>query len=663
MIRRYRKTSFERRGASVRALAGSAVLAACLLALLLAVPTGFTEAGSTARRAGSGVTEVGETIRVLMPDGSVQVMYMDDYLKGVVPSEVGADWPYDALCAQAVAARCFAATADRHLSQGADVCTTTHCQVYKSARYQATDLAVDSTHKVAALYGDEIIQSYFFGHCDGHTRNSEDVWGGYLPYCRSVSCPCGNTTMYGHGVGMCQEGARTLAGSGWDYADILKHYYTGVEVRSTEPAAMEWHFAEGTTRPGFVTYLCLGNPGESEALVTVRYLLEEGENKDVSYAVPAHSRTTIDAAADIGTGRDFSSQVISTNGVGIVAERPMYFDYRGFTGGHDTVGSAHLRPTWYFAEGTTRADYDTYLCVGNPSETDAKVTVTFLFESGGTQAVSAAVPARSRKTIDVEAEIGAEKDFSCVVESTNGVGLVVERPMYFKYGGVWDGGHDALGSLSTRPSWYFAEGSTRAGFATYLCLSNPSGADSTVRVEYLVAGGGNVSAELIVPAMSRRTVNAQDGLGAGRDFATRVTSTNGVGVVAERPMYFNYGGALTGGSDTVGTSHPRATWSFAEGTTRPGFDTYLCLANPSEKGAQVRITYMKGDGTTAQQDVLVDAVSRTTVSAKDALGTGDDPSHDFGISVQVTNNVGIIVERPMYFDYAGWTGGHVAMGH
>jgi peptidoglycan hydrolase-like amidase len=69
----------------------------------------------------SSVTEIPETLRVLMPDNSVRTMYMDDYLKGVLPAEMGSTWPYDALCAQAVAARCYAATAHRHPAQGADV--------------------------------------------------------------------------------------------------------------------------------------------------------------------------------------------------------------------------------------------------------------------------------------------------------------------------------------------------------------------------------------------------------------------------------------------------------------------------------------------------------------------------------------------------------------
>ena len=36
---------------------------------------------------------------------------------------------------------------------------------------------------------------------------------------------------YGHGIGMSQSGAKGMAEAGFDYEEILKHYYTGVEVR------------------------------------------------------------------------------------------------------------------------------------------------------------------------------------------------------------------------------------------------------------------------------------------------------------------------------------------------------------------------------------------------------------------------------------------------
>ena len=38
---------------------------------------------------------------------------------------------------------------------------------------------------------------------------------------------------YGHGVGMSQAGAQELALRGYDYVDILKHYYTGVSIEKS----------------------------------------------------------------------------------------------------------------------------------------------------------------------------------------------------------------------------------------------------------------------------------------------------------------------------------------------------------------------------------------------------------------------------------------------
>ena len=185
--------------------------------------------------AASAVTQVPGTVRVLMPDGTVVAMPMDEYLKGVVPHEMPPHWPIEALKAQAIAARSYAATRRGHPDEGADVCTTVHCQVWAATHYDTTDQAIDDTHGVTAKYDGNIIYAFFFGHCDGHTRNSEDVWGGYLPYCRSVPCPGGFTFMWGHGVGLCQEGSRVFAEQGYNHRDILTHYYTGTTVDSPTP--------------------------------------------------------------------------------------------------------------------------------------------------------------------------------------------------------------------------------------------------------------------------------------------------------------------------------------------------------------------------------------------------------------------------------------------
>lgn len=172
-------------------------------------------------------------IRVLMPDGDVRVMGLEEYLQGVLPEEMGDDAPMEAFKAQAVAARCYAAVAaakPRHGTKGADVCTTTHCQVWSPRTYPSSDEAVEDTAGIVAMHGDEVIQGFHFAHCDGHTRNSEDVWVRTLRYCRSVPCIRPYPSLRGHGVGMCQEGAKAMAEQGATYVDILTHYYTDIQV-------------------------------------------------------------------------------------------------------------------------------------------------------------------------------------------------------------------------------------------------------------------------------------------------------------------------------------------------------------------------------------------------------------------------------------------------
>ncbi|HUS70770.1 MAG TPA: SpoIID/LytB domain-containing protein [Anaerolineae bacterium] len=181
--------------------------------------------------------DVPNDIKVLMPDGSVKVMRLEQYLRGVLPQEMGPDAPEEALKAQAVAARCFSAYSvahPRHEAQGADVCTEKHCQGWSAQTHTTTDQAVAETEDVVALHGDEVIQAFYFAFCDGHTRNSEDVWVRALPYCRSVSCVKPYPTMNGHGVGMCQQGAMAMADQGATYVDILEHYYTDVRIVGTD---------------------------------------------------------------------------------------------------------------------------------------------------------------------------------------------------------------------------------------------------------------------------------------------------------------------------------------------------------------------------------------------------------------------------------------------
>src|SRR5574342_625613 len=74
---------------------------------------------------------VPNTIRVLTTNGRVQEMKLETYLAGAVAMAIGTSAPLEALKAQAVASRTYAARARRHIDLNADVCTTVHCQKWK----------------------------------------------------------------------------------------------------------------------------------------------------------------------------------------------------------------------------------------------------------------------------------------------------------------------------------------------------------------------------------------------------------------------------------------------------------------------------------------------------------------------------------------------------
>lgn len=277
-----------------------------------------------------------ETIKVhLTKEDKIIEIPMEDYVKSVVSGEMPASFDIEALKAQAIAARTFVSS--RKLTpcsqgKGADVCDSTHCQVYidKEERigkwkeegienWDKIESAVDSTKGLVLTYKDELVKyPQFFSTSSGKTENSIDVFSGDIPYLVSKESPgeeiapkyaedfpftldefiekvnskyekanltkenissnieiisrsdaggikeirlgeervkgldfrlyLGLTSTnfeysivdnniifkckgYGHGVGMSQWGANVMAKDNKNYEEILKHYYTGIDLK------------------------------------------------------------------------------------------------------------------------------------------------------------------------------------------------------------------------------------------------------------------------------------------------------------------------------------------------------------------------------------------------------------------------------------------------
>jgi stage II sporulation protein D len=114
---------------------------------------------------------------------------LDDYLYGVLPGEVGSNWPLEALKAQAVAARTYAAFRAEHTdSRLFDLDDSTRSQVYfgTSKESAKTDKAVDATSGLILSWQGRPAEAFFHSNCGGHTADSAQVWGHSLPYLRGV---------------------------------------------------------------------------------------------------------------------------------------------------------------------------------------------------------------------------------------------------------------------------------------------------------------------------------------------------------------------------------------------------------------------------------------------------------------------------------------------
>ena len=162
-------------------------------------------------------------IRIIMPAGNVVHMDMEEYLKGVVCVEMYTSWPMEALKAQAIAARTYAAWyVINNDGRGSWDCTTTTAyQAYVSWRNTRTNQAVEATRGITGGTRDTALirKTYFSSSCGGHTLNN---WG--PSWLRSTACPCGRGVL-GHRNGLCQYGAKALAEMGYTCFQILDFYY------------------------------------------------------------------------------------------------------------------------------------------------------------------------------------------------------------------------------------------------------------------------------------------------------------------------------------------------------------------------------------------------------------------------------------------------------
>lgn len=126
----------------------------------------------------------------------VNRIHIEEYLRGVVPSEMSPSFPIEALKAQAICSRSFAyANINKMASKGYNLDDTSVCQVYFGTMKEdsRTDIAVRETAGTVALYEGKVANTIFYSQSYGWTENSSDIWGGGQPYLTSVFDPYGGS--------------------------------------------------------------------------------------------------------------------------------------------------------------------------------------------------------------------------------------------------------------------------------------------------------------------------------------------------------------------------------------------------------------------------------------------------------------------------------------
>ena len=269
-------------------------------------------------------------------EDKIEEFPLEEYLLGVVAAEMPGSFPDEALKAQAIAARThivsrvLAGESNDSAHKGAAVCTDpAHCKAWTDFEAlkkewekagenygEKIENAVRSTSGEIILYDGKPISAVYYSMSSGNTENASDVWGGDVPYLKSVNSSFDenapnfnsaasfttdefkrvilkenseanlgenpelwigeiktsqgggvleieiggkyfkgtrirtlfslrshnftiavadgivtfNVKGYGHGVGMSQWGCNFLAKEGKNCYDILKYYYSGVEI-------------------------------------------------------------------------------------------------------------------------------------------------------------------------------------------------------------------------------------------------------------------------------------------------------------------------------------------------------------------------------------------------------------------------------------------------
>jgi len=370
---------------------------------------------------------------------------------------------------------------------------------------------------------------------------------------------------------------RKLPGTG-DYAAVFQCLTPGTDIYversvywgpnlegSTGATAINtlsqrWMFAEGS-RGGeiFANYFMLFNPTAAAISVKGEFYSPNGILYAADYIVGPQQRVTVDAGAIPAlAGADFASTFTSQGF--FMAERAMYWgeNYSNrlpWIGGTATVGATGPSPQWFFAEGASAHNFETFYLLLNPNPYAIVVNAAFMVETAGTHYRSYLVGPNARRTVYLNQELPFAGSVASQFASTDG--FLAERSIYWGPGRVE--GTNVMGAIGAAREWHLPEGATGGMFKNYVMLQNPMPQFGVfVDISLFVEGHPRritlpENERIFLPASSRLTIDGHDllaraeradglppGTLAGRSYSVRARVFGGGVIVAEHVLYWNF---------------------------------------------------------------------------------------------------------------------------
>ena len=120
----------------------------------------------------------------------INILPFEKYIEGVVSSEIGEEWELEALKAQAVISRTYAAFFKTiNTGKNYHITSSTLHQLYKGENTDSlVAYAVKATEGEILTYENFPIKAFYHATCEGKTEIPEEVWAESYPYLRSVDC-------------------------------------------------------------------------------------------------------------------------------------------------------------------------------------------------------------------------------------------------------------------------------------------------------------------------------------------------------------------------------------------------------------------------------------------------------------------------------------------